>query len=350
MGKLETFAGHVAGQVTGAVTTAMVVVGDALGLYGALAASGPVTPAGLAEATGTHERYVREWLAQQAAIGFVHHDPEAGTFVLPPEHAAVLATDDSPAAMAGAALMPAGLFRATDRIVDAFRTGRGVAWGEQDEVIFESAERFFRVSYRNSLISEWIPALEGVAAKLAGGARIADVGTGRGAALLILADAYPRARFVGYDAHPPSIDVARKRAAEAGVADRVRFEVADATGYPTEGYDLVCAFDTLHDLGDPVAAAAHARRALAPDGTLMVVEPLAFDDLATNIANNPVAAMQYGASTFLCVANSLSQPVGLGLGAQAGEPRLRAVLTEAGYRHVHRVAENPFNMVFEARP
>lgn len=350
MAKLEAFAGHMAGQVIGAVTTAMVVVGDELGLYRGMAASEPVTPAALAEATSTHERYVREWLAQQAAIGFVHYDADAGTFMLPPEHAAVLATDDSPAAMAGTALMPAGLFRGTDKIVQAFRTGRGVAWGEQDEAIFESAERHFRVSYRNSLVAEWIPALDGVEAKLTAGAQVADVGTGHGAALLILAQAYPRSRFVGYDIHPPSIDVARKRAVEAGVAERVRFDVSDAAGYPTEGYDLVCYFDTLHDLGDPVAAAAHARHALAPGGTLMLVEPLAFDDLATNLANNPLAAMHYGASTFLCVANSLSQPVGLGLGAQAGEARLRAVLTEASYRHVRRAAENPFNMVLEARP
>lgn len=347
MGKVEAFAGHMAAQVTGAVTTAMVVVGDELGLYAKLAASGAVTPAELAEATGTHERYVREWLTQQAAIGFVTHD--AGTFTLPPEHAAVLATDDSPAAMAGMALMPAGLFRRTDRLVDAFRTGDGIAWGEQDDAIFAGTERFFRTGYRNSLVPEWIPALDGVQAALEGGASVADVGTGHGAALIILAQAFPHSRFVGYDVHAPSVDVARKRAAEAGLSDRVRFEVADCHGYPAEGYDLICFFDALHDLGDPVGAAAHARQALAPGGTLMLVEPLAFDDLATNLERNPLAAAQYAASTFLCVANSLSQPVGLGLGAQAGETRLRAVLTEAGYGHVRRAAENPFNMVLEAR-
>lgn len=349
MGKVEAFAGHVASQLVGAMTTAMVVVGDELGLYRAMAEHGPVTPDGLAAASGTHERYVREWLAQQAAIGFVHHDAAAGAFTLPPEHAAVLASDDSPAAMAGAALVPAGLFRRTDRLVEAFRTGAGVPWGEHDAAVFAGTERFFGVGYRTSLVPEWIPALDGVQAALESGARVADVGTGHGAALLLLAAAFPRSRFVGYDSHAASVEMARKRAAEAGLADRVRFETADATGYPPAGYDLICFFDALHDLGDPVGAAAHARLALAAGGTLMLVEPLAFDDLDTNLAHNPFAAMNYGASTFLCVANSLSQPVGLGLGAQAGEARLRDVLAEAGFRHVRRAAESPFNMVLEAR-
>ena len=348
--EVEAFAMQVAGLFTGAVTTAMVVVGDRLGLYRALAGSGPVTPAQLAANTDTHERYVREWLAQQAAAGVVGYESRDDTFTLPPEHAAVLADEDSPAAMAGAALLPTGLFRRTDRIVQAFRTGEGVPWDEQDEAVFEGTERFVRVSYRNSLVEEWIPALEGVAARLEAGARVADVGSGRGAALLILAEAFPRSRFVGYDTHPASVAVARTRAAEAGVADRVRFEVAGCHGFPNEGYDLVCFFDTLHDLGDPVGAAAHARHALAETGTVMLVEPVACDELGANLADNPLAAMQYAASTGLCVANSLSQPVGLALGAQAGEARLRDVLAEAGYRHVRRAAENPFNMVLEARP
>jgi SAM-dependent methyltransferase len=347
--RVGAFAQQVAGQITGAVTTAAIVLGDRLGLYRALAESGPVTSARLAADTGTHERYVREWLAQQAAAGVVAHDADSGTFALPPEHAAVLADDDSPAAMAGAALLPAGLFRGIDRTVDAFRSGEGVPWAEQDDVVFEGTERFFRVSYRNSLVAEWLPALDGVVAKLEAGARVADIGTGHGAALLVLAEAYPRSRFVGYDAHPRSVEVARKRAAEAGVAERVRFEVADSCGYPAGGHDLVCFFDTLHDLGDPVGAAAHARRSLAEDGTLMLVEPIAFDDLDTNLTDNPLAAMQYAASTFLCVANSLSQPVGLGLGAQAGEARLRDVLAEAGFARIRRAAANPFNMVLEAR-
>lgn len=350
MKAVEAFVGRATGQVIGAVTTAMVVIGDELGLYRAMASGDPVTSEALAEATGTHERYVREWLAQQAAVGFVRYDADAGTFRLPAEHAALLATDEGPVAMAGAALMPAGLFRRLDTLAESFRTGDGTAWSEQDDAVFAATERFFGAAYRNSLLTEWVPALDGVGAKLAGGANVADVGTGRAAPLLILAEAYPASRFVGYDSHPASLEVAAQRAAEAGVGDRVRFEVADATGYPAEGYDLICFFDTLHDLGDPVSAAAHARHALNGDGTLLLVEPLAFDDLAANIANNPGAAMQYGASAFLCVANSLSQPVGLALGAQAGEPRLRDVLAEAGFREVRRAAESPFHMVLEARP
>jgi SAM-dependent methyltransferase len=350
MDKVGAFAQRVAGALTGAATTAMVVVGDELGLYRALAGAGPVTPAELATKTGTHERYVREWLAQQAAAGFVSYDADAGTFILPPEHAAVLAADDSPAAMAGAALLPAGMFRGTGKITEAFRTGRGVTGAEQDPAIFATTERFWQASYRTSLISDWLPALDGMADRLEAGARVADIGCGHGAALILMAQAYPRSRFTGYDSHPASIDVARSRASQAGVADTVRFEVADATRYPADAYNLICFFDTLHDLGDPVGAAAHARAALAPGGTLMLVEPLTDgDDLATNLAN-PAAALNYAASTFLCIPASLSQPVRLGLGSQAGESQLRAVLTEAGYSHVRKVAENRFNMVLEAKP
>jgi hypothetical protein len=350
MDKVGAFAQHVAGAFTGAATTAMVVVGDELGLYRALAGAGPVTPAELATQTGTHERYVREWLAQQAAAGFLNYDAGTGTFILPPEHAAVLATDDSPAAMAGAALLPAGMFRGTGKIAEAFRTGRGIAWDEQDPAIFAATERFWQVSYRTSLIGDWIPALGGVADRLGAGAQVADIGCGHGAALILMAQQYPRSRFTGYDSHSASIEMARSRAGKAGVADLVRFEVAEAGRYPADGYDLVCFFDVLHDLGDPVGAAAHARAALAPGGTLMLVEPLtAGDDLAANLVS-PTAAMNYAASTFLCVPASLSQPVGLGLGSQAGESQLRAVLAEAGYSHVRRVAENQFNMVLEGRP
>jgi SAM-dependent methyltransferase len=349
-GKVGAFAQQVAGALTGAATTAMVVVGDELGLYRALAGAGPVTPAELATKTGTHERYVREWLAQQAAAGFISFDAGTGTFTLPPEHAAVLATDDSPAAMAGAALLPAGMFRGAGKIAEAFRTGRGIAWAEQDPAIFAATERFWQVSYRTSLVSNWIPALDGVADRLRAGARVADIGCGHGAALILMAHEYPRSRFTGYDSHPPSIEVARQRATAAGVAGRVRFDIADASRYPADGYDLICFFDTLHDLGDPVGAAAHARAALAPGGTLMLAEPLtAGEDLATNLAS-PAAALNYAASTFLCVPASLSQPVGLGLGSQAGESPLRAVLTEAGYSHIRRAAQNQFNTVLEARP
>ncbi|MGH3423814.1 MAG: class I SAM-dependent methyltransferase [Nocardioidaceae bacterium] len=348
MEMLSGFAQQVGGMLGGAATTAMMAVGDTLGLYAAMAHAGPVIAGRLAAATGTHERYVREWLAQQASVGFVTYDADAETYTLPPEHAAVLATDDSPASMVPAALLLKGLFRGVDAVADAFRSGDGVPWGEQDQSIFDGTERFFRVGYRANLVSDWIPAADGVEEKLLGGASVADVGCGHGAATVLLAEAFPSSRFVGYDVHAPSVETARKRAAQAGVSDRVRFEVNDSHGYPQDGYDLVCFFDTLHDLGDPVGAAAHARGALAPDGSLLLVEPLAFDGLAANLTN-PMAALNYAASTLLCTPNSLSQPVGLGLGAQAGEKLLAEVLAEAGLGQVRRVAESQLNMVLQAR-
>ncbi|WP_243708409.1 methyltransferase domain-containing protein [Actinomadura sp. GC306] len=350
MSAVGAFAERIAGVLTGGATAALMVVGDRLGLYRTLAEAGPVTPARLAGLTGTSDRYVREWLAQQAAVGIVRHDPADGTFTLPAEHAAVLATDDSPASMIGAAPMITGLHRRVDEVADAFRTGRGIAWADQDPVIFESTERFFRVGYRNSLLAEWIPALDGVRERLEAGATVADVGCGHGAPLLLLADAFPNSRFFGFDVHGPSIETARARAAEAGVSGRVSFEVRSCQDYPQDGYDLVTFFDSFHDLGDPVGAAAHARAALAPGGTLMLVEPVAGDDLPSTLDRVPTAGLNYAASTFLCTANSLSQPVGMALGALAGEARLRQVLHEAGFGSVRRAAENMFNMVLEARP
>lgn len=341
------FAEQVAGVVTGGATTAMMVLGDRLGLYAALARSGPSTAADLARQTGTAERYVTEWLAQQTAVGFVRHD--TGIFTLPPEHAAVLATDDSPASMVSAAALATGLHRRVDVLAEAFRTGGGVSWGEQDEITFEQTERFFRIGYRTNLVPAWIPALDGVHDKLAAGASVADVGTGRGAPLILLAQAYPASRFVGYDAHPPSVAVATERAAEAGVADRVRFEVDHSHGYPQAGYDLITYFDTFHELGDPAGAAAYAREALAPDGTLMLVEPRAADDLDSTVASVPIAALGYAASTFLCVPNSLSQPGAAALGAHAGEARLTQILRDAGFSSVRTAAQSPFNLVLEAR-
>lgn len=347
--QVGAFAQQVGGMIAGGATTAMMVLGDRLGLYAALAESGPCTSDDLARATGTSERYVREWLAQQAAVGFVSFDPDRSTFALPAEHAVVLASDDSPAAMIGAAPLISGLHRRTDEIIEAFRSGNGIGWGEQDRTVFESTDRFFGLGYRASLISEWIPALDGVQEKLRSGATVADIGCGRGTAVILLAEAYPSSQFVGYDLHEPSITIAAERAAAAGLAGRVRFEVNSCRGYPAAGYDLVTFFDAFHDLGDPVGAAAHARRALAEDGTLMLVEPRAGDDLAETLATIPLAAVSYAASTFLCTANSLSQPVGLALGSQAGEARLREVLHEAGYDTVRRAAENDLNMVLEAR-
>lgn len=350
MEKVGAFAEQVAGVITGGATTALMVVGDRLGLYAALARTGPTTSVELAEQTDTHERYVREWLAQQTAIGFLVHDPEEQTFTLPAEHAAVLASDESPVAMIGAAPLATGLHRRVDEVTQAFRTGHGIAWGDQDPTIFEATERFFAISYRNSLLPEWIPALDGVHEKLTAGAYVADIGCGHGAALILLAEAYPKARFVGFDVHEGSIVTARRRAAEAGVSDRVSFEVSFCEGYPQDGYDLITFFDAFHDLGDPSAAATYARAALADDGTLMLVEPRAGDDLVTTLRTVPVAALNYAASTFLCTANSLSQPGGAALGSQAGERRLREILTASGFAAVRRAAENPFNMVVEAKP
>ncbi|MGO1167180.1 MAG: class I SAM-dependent methyltransferase [Janibacter sp.] len=350
MDQVVAFAQQVGAMLAGGATAAMMVIGDRAGLYAALADGGPTTPAQLAGATGMGERYVREWLAQQAAVGFVRYDPATGTFTLPPEHAAVLASDESPASMIGAAPLISGLHRRTDELVEAFRTGEGIPWGAQDPATFESIERFFGVSYRTSLVPEWIPALSGVHEKLTAGARVVDVGCGHGVPVILMAAAYPASRFVGYDVHPASIETARRRAAEAGVSERVRFEIGHCHGYPDQDVDVITFFDAFHDLGDPVGAGAHARHALAEDGTLVLVEPLAGDDLATTLATVPMAAISFAASTFLCTPNSLSQPVGLALGSQAGEARLREVLVEAGYRSIRRAAANDFNMVLEARP
>lgn len=349
MERVGQFAQGVAGMLVGGATAAMMVVGDRLGLYAALAGAGPVTSDELAGSTGTAERYVREWLAQQAAVGIVRYDPADETFALPAEHAAVLADDDSPAAMIGAAPLISGMHRRTEQLVEAFRTGAGIPWAEQDPATFESAERFFSVGYRNSLVAEWVPALQGVHQKLLAGASVIDVGCGHGAPLILLAQAYPASRFTGYDSHRRSVEVATRRAAEAGVSDRVRFEVGDSHSYPDRQVDLIAFFDAFHDLGDPVGAATHARGALAEDGTLMLVEPRGADDLATTLATIPLAPLSYAASTFFCTTNSLSQPVGLALGSQAGPARLRDVLTEAGFGRVTQATESDFNVVVEAR-
>ena len=343
--EIQQYAMELLGQASAAATTAMIVVGARLGYYAALAAHGATTSARLAELTGTRERYAREWLSQQAAAGILGYDPAEGTFTLPPARAAVL-TDP---AMIGACLTPAGMFRDLETAEHAFRTGDGVPWGAHDPIVYEATEEFWGGQYRAHLVESWIPALDGVAERLRAGATVADIGTGRGAALLMLAEAFPRSRFLGYDAHEPSILVARERAAAAGLQDRVRFEVATCHTYPAQDYDLVTFLDTFHDLGDPVGAAAYARTVLAPGGSLVLVEPQAADEFAANLSN-PAAVIGYAASTFLCTPNSLSQPVGLALGAQAGETRLRAVLEEAGFGDVRRVADSPFNMVLQARP
>ena len=326
---------------------ATVVIGDKLGLYQALAA-GPATPAELAERTSTHQRYMAEWLAAQAASGYVSYDPTSGRFWLTEEQEFALAHEDNPIYLPGAFQVMVAAVKDEPKVTQAFRSGTGVGWHEHDPDLFAGTERFFRAGYAASLASSWIPALDGVQAKLEAGAQVADVGCGHGASTILMAQAWPESTFVGFDYHRPSIQRAREAAAKAGVADRCRFEVAPASAYPGAGYDLVAVFDALHDLGDPVGAAAHVHQTLAPDGTFMLVEPYAGDRLEDSLT--PVGRAFYAASTLLCVPHSLSEPVGLALGAQAGEQRLREVATAAGFTRFRRVAETPFNLIYEARP
>ena len=337
------------GAMTGAATTAMVAVGDQLGLYRALADGGPATPGELAARTGTAARYLREWLSQQAAAGFVAYTAGDGRYALPAGAAAVLADEASPAFLAGGAAITRGWYAGLDRLAGAFRTGAGIPWGEQDPAVFEGTERFFRPGYTASLTTEWIPALPGVADRLAAGGRAADVGCGHGAAAILLARAYPQAAIHGYDFHDRSITVARQRAAQAGLGDRIRFETADAASYPAAGFDLICLLDVLHDLGDPAAALARARTALAPGGAVLVVEPYAADDYAANLAS-PLAALSYAASAFQCTPAALAQPGGVALGAQAGPAAVRQLAGDAGFTRFRQVTQTPVNIVLELRP
>jgi len=341
--KVNEFLGKAIQDVAATFHAGLVLIGDKLGLYRALADGGPMTAAELAKRTGARERYVREWLSAQAAGGYITYEPASGRFTLPPEHAFLLLDADLP----GAFMLGVGSIRDEARIADAFRTGEGVGWHEHDPGVFEGCERFFRPGYAMNLVSQWIPALDGVKTRLEAGGRVADVGCGHGASTIIMAQAFPRATITGFDYHPASIEAARRAADKAGVGDRVSFEVASAKAYPGSGYDLVTFFDCLHDMGDPVGAARHVRQSLGTGGTWMLVEPFANDRLEDNL--NPIGRLYYGASTLLCTPASLSQEVGLALGAQAGEKRLRDVLTEAGFSRVRRVAETPANMVLEAR-
>jgi SAM-dependent methyltransferase len=346
--KLNEFLHRFVGDLGATVHAANVVIGDKLGLYKALAAAGPSTPAELAERSDSHPRYVAEWLAGQAAGGYVAYDPGSGRYRLTEEQAFTLADEQSPAFLPGAFQLACASVRDEPRIAQAFRSGAGVGWHEHNPDVFSGCERFFRPGYVGNLVSSWIPALDGVEDKLAGGAHVADVGCGHGASTVLMAQAWPGATLVGFDYHADSIDQAGKRAAEAGVADRCRFEVASAKDYPAGGYHLVATFDCLHDMGDPVGAAAHVLDTLVPDGTWMIVEPAAGDRVEDNL--NPVGRAYYGFSTLLCVPSSLSQEVGLALGAQAGEAAIRKVVTEAGFTRFRRAAETPFNLVYEARP
>ncbi|MEX5362278.1 class I SAM-dependent methyltransferase [Pseudomonas guariconensis] len=343
--RLHEFMGKLVGDMGAAATLANVILGDELGLYRAMADSQPVTPEVLAQRTGCHPRLLREWLSAQVAAGYmVHHD---GTFSLPEEQALALAIEESPAYMAGGASVVAALFHDKDKLIAAMRGDGGLPWGDHHPCMFSGTERFFRPGYRTFLVAEWLPALEGVTAKLQAGAKVADVGCGHGASTIVMAQAFPASRFIGYDYHGPSVTTATARAEEAGVAKQVSFAQASAKDYPGHDHDLVCFFDCLHDMGDPVGAARHAYHALKDDGTVMLVEPYAEDSLEGNL--NPVGRLFYAASTFICTPNSLSQEVGLGLGAQAGEARLRAVFEEAGFTRFRRATQTPFNLILEAR-
>ena len=343
--KMMDFVGRAVDDVGALLGGAMVVIGDKLGLYRAMKDAGYLTPAELAERTATVERYVREWLSAQAARGYVTYDG-AGRFCLPDEHAIPLTDETSPTCVIGAFEIAVGSVYATDSIAERFRSGAGFAWGDHDQHVLGGCERFFRPGYLNNLASVWIPALDGVETKLAAGGRIADVGCGHGASTILLAEAYPAATVIGFDSHEGSINAARLRAADAGLSDRVRFEVASATTFDGS-YDLICFFDCLHDMGDPTGACAHVRDHLFSDGTLMIIEPFAHDDLADNLT--PVGAAYYAFSTMLCTPSSLSQEVGAALGAQAGEARLREIVKDAGFAGLRRVAETPFNLVLEAK-
>jgi SAM-dependent methyltransferase len=346
--RLGAFVGQAVTDMGAAISGLMLHLGDRLGLYKALAGAGPLTSADLAARTGTTERYVREWLGNQAAGGYVVYDPAAATYELPPEQAMVLANEDSPVFLGGAFETIAGCYADSESAIDAFRTGAGVGWHEHDTRVFTGAVRLFRPGYAANLVQTWLPALDGVVDQLSSGASVADVGCGFGASTVIMAEAFPHSTFAGFDYHEASIEGARKAAADAGVSHRVRFDVAAAQDLPGEGYDLVCLFDTLHDMGDPVRAARRIRQALAPDGTLLLVEPNAGDALEDNL--NPVGRTYYGLSTVICTAGSRAQDVGVALGAQAGEKRLTHVLNAAGFTRVRRAAETPFNLILEARP
>lgn len=334
---------HDLGAVAHAAT---IIVGDQLGLYKALAEA-PSTSDALAAKTSLDARYVREWLSAQAAAQYVEYDEATDTFSMNEVQTLALATEGSPAFIPGAFQLASAMYAAVPKLVDAFRSGQGIGWHEHDVALFHGTERFFRPGYVANLVSAWLPALDGVTSKLERGANVADVGCGHGSSTVLMAQAYPASRFVGFDYHAPSIEHAKQAAAKAGVSERCRFEVASAKDYPGDGYDLVTFFDCLHDMGDPVGASKHVRDSLADDGTWMIVEPFANDALADNL--NPIGRVFYSASTFICTPASRSQEVGLCLGAQSGEARMRKVVTDGGFARFRRATETPFNLIYEAR-
>lgn len=346
--KLHEFVGKFVQDLGAVAHASTVLIGDKLGLYKAMSSCRPISATELAEQTGIDERYAREWLAAQAASGYVEYAPDSGKFRLAEEQAYALTDEFNHLFIPGGLQVAASMIKDADMMAEAFRHGRHVGWHEHNQDLYAGTERFFRPNYLASLTTEWIPALDDVEEKLNRGAQVADVGCGHGASTIIMAQTYPKSTFVGFDYHTESIEAAREAAKRAGVADRCRFQVGTAKAYPGSGYDLVTVFDCLHDMGDPAGAAAHVHQSLAPDGTWMIVEPFANDRLEENLT--PIGRIFYSASTTLCTPNSKSQEVGLALGAQAGEARIRGVTEEGGFSRFRRAAETPFNIVFEARP
>jgi len=346
--KLNQFIGQMLGDLGGASSIAMVRIGDALGFYKTLHTKGPMTCEQLAKTAKVSERYLREWLSHQAASNYLAYDPKSATFALPPEQAIVFANEESPVYMMGGFDLMAALLDNQPKVQAAFKSGQGVAWGEQAGCMFCAVARFFRPGYQNNLVSAWLPALSGVVEKLEQGARVADVGCGHGWSTVLMAKAFPKSHFIGYDFHPDSVRDAMRHAKAHGVSENARFDVGLAKSFPGKDFDLVTCFDCLHDMGDPAGASAHIRKSLKQDGTWMIVEPMAGDHLEQNL--NPVGRLYYAGSTMVCLPTSLSQEVGAALGAQAGEAKLREVITSGGFSRVRRAAETPFNMILEARP
>ncbi len=345
--KLHDLVIKMVGDMGAAAIAPLVIVGDRLGLYKTLAANGPLAPEALAEKTGTTERYVREWCAAQASSGYINYDAASQRFAMSPEQQAVFADPDSPVCLTGGYYAISSMFIDEPKVTQIFKSDKGLSWGDHHECLFCGTEKFFRPGYAANLVAEWLPKLDGVTEKLERGGKVADVGCGHGASTLVMARAFPKSKFVGYDFHEPSIRHANQLAKEAGL-DNIHFEVASAKQYPGRDFDLVAFFDCLHDMGDPVGALAHTRGALKPDGTLMLVEPFAHDELGKNL--NPIGRMYFSFSTMICTPASISQEVGLALGAQAGEKRLREVATQGGFTRFRRATETPFNLILEGRP
>jgi SAM-dependent methyltransferase len=347
MEKVDALVARLVGDLGAGVSGVLVVLGDHLGLFRAMIDGRPRSSMELAETTGLTERNLREWLAAMAAADYITYHEASNKFAMTPEQALVFANEESPAFFGGAFEIVQSMWMDEPKVEEAFRTGRGLGWHEHSKCLFRGTERFFRPGYNSHLVTEWIPALKGVKEKLERGAEVADVGCGHGASTILMAKAFPNSHFHGFDYHAPSIERARRAAKEAGVADRVTFSKASAKEFPAGNYDLVAMFDCLHDMGDPVGAGRHIRETMAKDGTWMIVEPFAHDGLKDNL--NPVGRVYYGASTMICTPASMAQEVGLGLGAQAGEMKLRKVALDAGYHHFRRASETPFNMIFEVR-